>query len=70
MQQPPAEREVLAVGLEIVPIEVVEVVVVSVFQRDGGRLYVWLWVCQTDDRGKVGTAAKQVELNTGEDVEE
>ena len=69
MQQPPAECEILAVGLEIVPVEVFEVVVVSILQRDGGGLHVRLWVRQTDHGGKVGAAAKQVELDSCEDVE-
>jgi hypothetical protein len=58
MQQPPTECEVFAIGLEIVSVEVLEVVIVPVLQRDGGGLHIRLWVRQTDHRGKVGAATK------------
>lgn len=70
MQKPPAEGEVLAVCFKVVSVEVLDVIVISVLQGNGGRLCVCLRVCETDHGGKVGAAAEKVELDSSEDVEE
>lgn len=70
VQEPPAECKVLAICFKVVSVEVLDVIVISVLQRNRGRLRVGLRVGQADHRGEVSASAKKVELDSSEDVEE
>lgn len=68
VQEPPAERQVFAVRLEVVAIVLLHVVVVAVFKADFAAFL--RWGGEEDDAREVVPAAEEVELYAGEEGEE
>ena len=69
VEQPPAERQIAAVGLEVVAVRVLQAaVVLVVLELDAGRA--WLRRRQRDHARQVGPPPEQVELDAGQEREE